>query len=88
MTSLPGSQHLEAVITAAVRWPSTHAGPPHGHPSRWDWSVTLRSLAEACMRTERLAKHAASMTEAERLEVWGDPSPEAARLRDVMRWAR
>lgn len=82
MNLIPGSQHLEAVITAGVRG---FGGPPHGHESRWDWSVTLKSLSYAMQRHERLATYAKDMSPAEREAVWADPSPEAEAMRRVLR---
>lgn len=41
-----GSEWCEAVITASLRG---LGGPPHGHPSRWDWGMTVKSLALAQM---------------------------------------
>lgn len=80
---LPGSQHLEFVIAGSLRRPEL-SGPPHGNPQRWNWGVTLRSLAEACQRRARLERFAAGMTAEERDALWGDSSLEAAELRRVM----
>lgn len=81
----PGSEWHELVVFASLAAPERWAGPPHGHPSRWDWGRTLRSMCEAFSRHERLRKFAAGMTPEQRDLVWSDPSPEAAELRRVMR---
>ncbi len=59
MIPIPGSQHLEFVIAGSLRWPEL-SGPPHGDPRRWDWGVTVRSLAEAQIRSGDL----------QRVEMW------------------
>ena len=82
--TIPGSQHLEFVIAGSLRRPEL-AGPPHGHPARWDWGVTVRSLAEAIQRRARLERAVAGASPAELDALWSDPSPEAAELRSVMR---
>lgn len=85
LLAIPGSQHWESVITAGLRWPEAHAGPPHGSPARWDWGVTVRTLAEACQRNDRLSKYVAGLTEEQRRAVYSDPSDEARQLRRAMR---
>lgn len=82
---MPGSQWLELTIAAGLKWPAHHVGPAHGSPARWDWGVTVRSLAEATQRHERLVSAAVGLTAAERDALWSDPSPEAAELRRVTR---
>jgi len=42
-----GSEWHEAVITAGVRG---FGGPPHGHPSRWDWGQVAYDLGMAIQR--------------------------------------
>lgn len=78
----PGSEWLEAVITAGVRG---FGGPPHGHESRWDFGWTLKTLDIAMQKHRRLAQYAAEMSPTERDAVWADPSPEAEAMRRVMR---
>jgi hypothetical protein len=85
LLAIPGSQHWESVIAAGLRWPDAHAGPLHGSPARWDWGVTVRTLAEACQRHAKLVAYAAELTEGQRRAVFSDPSDEAAAIRKAMR---
>lgn len=55
-------------------------------PLDWDGSgATVRSLAEAQQRAERLRKLARNLTPEQRDALWMDPSPEAAALRKALR---
>lgn len=80
-----GSEWWELVLHGALALPERWAGPPHGAPSRWDWGVTLRSLAEAEQRREHLDRLARNMTPEQHAQLWQDPSPRAAELRRFMR---
>lgn len=81
----PGSEWWELVIRASLAKPERWAGPAHGTPPRWDWSLTARDLLEAVGRHERMQRYAAGLTPEQRQAAWSDPSPEAAALRRVMR---
>lgn len=81
----PGSEWWELVIHASLVDPERWAGPPHGHPSRWDWGFTLRSLVESMQRYEHLRRIVANLTPEQHAELWSDTSEQAARLRRVMR---
>lgn len=82
-----GSEWWELVIRGSLAVPERWAGPPHGHPTRWDWGFTVRSMAEAEQRREHLERLARNMTPEQLAELWQDPSEQAAALRRVMRGA-
>lgn len=83
----PGSEWWELVLHGALINPERWAGPPHGHPTRWDWGFTLRSLDEARQKREHLERIARNLTPEQLAELWQDPSPQAAALRRAMRGA-
>lgn len=76
-----GSEHHESVIATGKRY----AVPHHGHPTRWDWSNTLRSLDVALQRGRMLVDFVAEMTPEQREAAWTIDGPEGERLRRVMR---
>lgn len=78
-----GSEWCELAIhigtTRPERWTRLRA-------EDWDGSgATVRSLAEATQRHERLLKVARNLTPEQRDALWQDTSPEAAALRRVCR---
>lgn len=78
-----GSEWCELAIhigtTRPERWTRLRA-------TDWDGSgATVRSLAEATQRHERMVKIARSLTPAQQAALWQDTSPEAAALRRVCR---
>ena len=80
-----GSEWWELVIHASLAVPERWGGPPHGHPSRWDWGWTLLSIAETAQRHEHLQRLARNLTPDQLAELWQDPSDEAAELRRFLR---
>lgn len=76
----PGSEWLEAVITAGIRG---YGGPPHGHPSRWDWGRMASSLALAQQKHDRLYRIVREMTPDQRELLWCDTSPVAEEMRRI-----
>lgn len=75
-----GAAHDYAVICAGTRGEVTTC---HGAPDRWDWGVTLVTLAQAQQRHARLERVVAEMTPEQRAALWVDTSPVAAELRRI-----
>ena len=73
-----GASWYEAVLTASRRG---FGGPPHGHPSRWDWGVTVRSLGTAIARHQHLERVWGNLSAEQRELIWREDSPEALELR-------
>lgn len=78
---VPGSEWLEAMIATSRRF----AIPCHGHPSRWDWGVTLKTLALACLKEKQTKLIVSEMSPAERAALWTDTGADVARLRKALR---
>ena len=76
-----GSEWYEAVLVAGLRGLLHGGAGRHGDRSRWDWGITLKSLALAVQRFERLAQTVAEMTPAQMVTWWTDP--EMGELRRV-----
>src|ERR1700744_5313874 len=80
-TRVSGAEWDEAVLTAGRRGLLTAGAGRHGAQSRWDWGLTLKSLALAVQRFDRLCQIVAEMTPAQMVSLWSDP--EMGELRRV-----
>jgi hypothetical protein len=76
-----GSEWLEALIATGRKY----SVPRHGHPCRWDWSITLKSLSLACQRSKMIADMAKDLTPEQRDALWQDDSDAAAELRKALK---
>jgi len=74
-----GSHWCEAVITAGKRGLLTTGAGRHGHPTRWDWGLTLKSLAIAAQRYERLHDLIDEMSPDQKIEMWSNPDMDELR---------
>lgn len=74
---IPGSEWYEALVRTSLRYPV----PWHGHPSRWDWGVMLKSLSLAIQKHEQLRETAKEMGPA----VWLVVGDDGERLRKALR---
>lgn len=83
----PGSEWWELVIHASLTAPERWAGPQHGHPSRWSWDFTARTLHDALQRHQHVRRIARNLTPEQQAALWQDTSPQAAELRRAMRAA-
>lgn len=78
-TMIQASEWCEAVITAGKRGLLSDGAGRHGHATRWDWGVTIKSLAIAAQRYDRLCGIIAEMTPNQQVQMWSDPGMDELR---------
>lgn len=78
-TAITGSEWCEAVVCAGTSARLTDGAGRHGHPTRWDWGVTIKSLALACQRYDCLCNVIAEMDASAQAAMWSDPDMDELR---------
>lgn len=78
---ITGSEWLEALIATGLKY----SVPWHGHPSRWDWGVTLKSLSLAIQHDEMVRDIARGLSAEQREALYADNSEAAFRLRKALK---
>lgn len=74
---IPGSEWMEATIRTGMRYPI----PWHGHPSRWDWGVTLKTMILAFQKHEQMVATAKELGD----KLWMMNDETGDRLRKALR---